>query len=60
MKTIILKYDESNDFAKKTIDYIISLGLFNVDEEYDKEFVQEIKERMKGKKVSIDYHNIWK
>ncbi len=30
MATLIIEYDARNKFAKKTIDYILSLGLFKV------------------------------
>ncbi len=32
MATIILKYDARNTFAKKTINYILSLGIFEKQE----------------------------
>ncbi len=31
MATLTLSYDARNSFAKKTIDYILSLGLFKVE-----------------------------
>mgnify|MGYP007022188131 CR=1 FL=1 len=32
MKRIVLKYNERNSLAKKTIDYILSLGVFEIEE----------------------------
>ena len=32
MKTITLEYDDNNIIAKKTLDYILSLGVFKVKE----------------------------
>ncbi len=32
MATLTLRYDARNSFAKKTIDYILSLGLFEVED----------------------------
>jgi len=35
MDTIVLKYDSRNPIAKKTIDYILSLGIFEKTEYYN-------------------------
>lgn len=49
MKTITLEYDDNNIIAKKTLDYILSLGVFKVKEKVlPKETLQAIKEMQSG------------
>ena len=36
MATIMLKYDARNPITKKTIDYILSLGIFEKSESYSR------------------------
>lgn len=38
MATITLEYDARNGFAKKTIDYILSLGIFSIGEKHKTSF----------------------
>ncbi len=38
MATITLEYDARNSFAKKTIDYILSLGIFSTGEKHKTSF----------------------
>lgn len=51
MKTITLTYDGRNTIAKKTLDYILSLGVFEVKEDYkpNKETLEAMKEIREGK-----------
>ncbi len=42
MATITLRYDASNPIAKKTIDYILSLGVFEKRSELD-EALEDVK-----------------
>ena len=49
MKTITLEYDDNNIIAKKTLDYILSLGVFKVKEPVlPKETLQAIREMQSG------------
>lgn len=52
MKTITLTYDGRNTIAKKTLDYILSLGVFEVKEKKEpvlpKETLQAIREMQSG------------
>ena len=52
IKTITLEYDDNNIIAKKTLDYILSLGVFKVKEKKEpvlpKETLQAIKEMQSG------------
>ena len=49
MKTITLEYDDNNIIAKKTLDYILSLGVFKVKEPVlPKETLQAIREIQSG------------
>ena len=49
MKTITLEYDDNNIIAKKTLDYILSLGVFKVKEPVlPKKTLQAIREMQSG------------
>lgn len=52
MKTVTLEYDGRNVIAKKTLDYILSLGVFKVKEKKEsvlpKETLQAIREMQSG------------
>ena len=52
MTTITLTYDGRNTIAKKTLDYILSLGVFEVKEKKEpvlpKETLQAIREMQSG------------
>lgn len=47
MATVTLKFNPRNSLARKTLDYIISLGVFTVDSDsqspYNQEFVNKIR-----------------
>lgn len=47
MATVTLKFNPRNSLARKTLDYIISLGVFTVDNgnesPYNQEFVNKIR-----------------
>lgn len=51
MKTIRLTYDGRNALAKKTLDYILSLGVFKAEEEHypNAETIEAINELRAGK-----------
>ena len=52
MARITLKYDAKNTLAKKTIDYILSLGVFSVESSrYNKETEKAIEEARLGKTI---------
>ncbi len=46
MATITLTYDEKNSIAKKTIDYILSLGVFKVEDKKKKKFKKKLKQAL--------------
>lgn len=56
MKRIVLKYNERNSLAKKTIDYILSLGVFEMEEKSPNldESLQEAKDGKINKYDSVD------
>lgn len=56
MKTITLTYDGRNTIAKKTLDYILSLGVFKVKEDYrpNKETLEAMREVREGKCKAYD------
>lgn len=56
MKRIVLKYNERNSLAKKTIDYILSLGVFEMEEKSPAldESLQEAKDGKINKYDSVD------
>jgi len=63
MAQVTLKYDARNTIARKTIEYILALGVFKVEEEespYNPKFVEKIKESEKGKEHKIDIEDLWK
>jgi hypothetical protein len=49
MATIVLKYDGRNFFAQKTVDYILSLGIFQTDNTYAK--LKEAEDDIKNGRV---------
>ncbi len=58
MATITLKYDARNALAKKTIAYILSLGVFKMDKSegkspYDKKFVDMVKKQSQTKNARV-------
>ncbi len=64
MAEITLTYDGRNSLAKKTIEYILSLGVFKEKteekDEYNPEFVKEIQRRRKsGNFTEINAANVW-
>jgi hypothetical protein len=65
MATITLDYNTRNSLAVKTLDYILSLGVFatkDISEKspYNKEFVDKIKRSEKSKGVKIKTEDLWK
>ncbi len=61
MATVTLEYDGRNPIAKKTMDYILSLGVFKKKEvskieksPYNPKFVKKIKNAEKGKSYIIE------
>ena len=61
MARVTLKYDARNTIARKTIEYILALGVFKVEESpYNPKFVEKIKESEKGKEHKIDIEDLWK
>jgi hypothetical protein len=66
METITLTYDKYNSLAMRTLEYILSLGVFktkakaSVKPLYNPEFVEKIKsqEGMQGVKINIE--DLWK
>jgi hypothetical protein len=48
MNTIVLKYDAHNPIARKTLDYILSLGVFEK-KEYNTPFAESDDDIMKGR-----------
>jgi hypothetical protein len=67
MATITLKYNAHNTLAAKTLEYILSLGVFNAQPKvtavkkssYNLEFVAKIREREKCGFVEKDIHSIF-
>ena len=56
-ETITLTYDKSNPLAKKTLDFILSLGVFQIEKnQYEAEF----EEKYEGKVLNIEYTAIIK
>jgi len=51
MANIMLQYDERNPIAKKTIDYILSLGVFEESEPYSR-FAESDDDIKKGRVYS--------
>jgi len=56
MRTITLEYDGRNAIAKKTLDYILSLGVFKLKEDYypNSETLEAMKEVREGKCKAYD------
>ena len=51
-ETVALTYDKSNDIAKKTLDFFLSLGLFQVEKDrHDTEFEEKYKDMV----LNIEY-----
>jgi hypothetical protein len=48
MNTIVLKYNARNPLAKRTLDYILSLGVFEK-EEYNTSFIESDEDIKKGR-----------
>ncbi len=65
MATLTLEYDGRNALAKKTIEYILSLGVFKKKEEkaYNPEFVKMVldadKEAEEGNTITVNTENVW-
>ena len=62
MAEITLKFDARNKIAKKTLDYIMSLGVFKTNEQsiYNPKFVAMVKKAKNSKKRTIvDTTDIW-
>ncbi len=62
MATIILKYDARNTLAKKTLNYILSLGVFEKQEvkPYNPKFVNKIlKSEKKDKRHRVNPENVF-
>lgn len=57
MATIILKYDARNPIAKKTIDYVLSLGLFEKKTGLDEAMGEVKKGRIHSAKDAKDLIN---
>jgi hypothetical protein len=54
MATITLNYNERNNIAAKTIEYILSLGVFKIDNaSTTRTFNQSIKELQSGKVIKL-------
>ena len=51
MATITLEYDARNSFAKKTIDYILSLGIFSISEKKHQTSFEKSQEDIKYGRV---------
>ncbi len=61
MATITLNYDARNAIARKTIEYILSLGVFEKKETpYNKEFVKKIERSMASEGKAIKTEDLWK
>ena len=68
MAQILIKYDARNSIAKKTLEFFLSLGIFEIEEKteenksvYNPEFVDKIKKSEKsGKWKAIKTTDIWK
>lgn len=56
MATITLKFDSRNSIAKKTLDYIVSLGVFEI-EKTNPVTLKAIKEMQNGKTVKCKDFN---
>jgi hypothetical protein len=56
MATLIIEYDARNKFARKTIDYILSLGIFKVKHSSSgiDEALKDVKEGRVYKAESVD------
>ena len=56
MRTVTLEYDGRNAIAKKTLDYILSLGVFKLKEDHypNAETIEAINELKSGKCKSYD------
>jgi len=64
MATVTLKFNPRNSIARKTLDYIISLGVFTIDEKdenpYNQEFVEKIRksETEPSKTLNLEKYGI--
>ncbi len=62
MATITLKYDGRNTIARKTIEYVLSLGLFEKEDKdtYNPEFVKMVLDADKNdKRYRVDPDNVF-
>lgn len=63
METITLKYDKRNPIASKTIKYILSLGVFDIEgpEKSAKKLIEQAESDIKqGWTQKIKTSNLWK
>ena len=56
-ETVALTYDKSNPLAKKTLDFILSLGVFQIEKNQHE---AEFEEKYEGKVLNIEYTAIIK
>ena len=68
MAQVLIKYDARNSIAKKTLEFFLSLGIFEVEEKtkekkstYNPKFVEKIKQSEEsGKWKAIKTVDLWK
>ncbi|MEZ4929899.1 MAG: hypothetical protein R2777_07805 [Chitinophagales bacterium] len=62
MATITLKYNPKNKLAKKTIDFILTLGIFEIkgEDKVAKDFIAELERRIEEDKfIEVNASDIW-
>jgi hypothetical protein len=54
LETVVLTYDKSNPMAKKTLDFFLSLGFFQVEKNAKNQIETGLEEYRKGKYTVIN------